>query len=338
VRRLVIVLALVGAASTYAAADGSRADGMPRNPDRGNFWRSLISPHQDEIDLILHHARTTLGQAETGLYSDYDPTGLERARFYREVYGMLRHARRLAPDDLEVLRLLGQCADELGKTREAIDALTAAIALAGADRAGLEVTGRLGLIFQRLGKRDEAIRHLRLAQGPVLGGVPMSAHVLVHLSHALSARGQRAEAIDVLAEQLPSSAPYYSNELSLIGFALAVQYDRDEQAGAAFELIERMQTALQGQLATQVQSVLGGVRFASPADRHYYQALLYEVSGHYVEARAEWALYAAAGDLPYRRRALEHVAAIDQLRRAPTGEAGVPAPRPPRVRPRKVAP
>ncbi len=35
----------------------------------------------------------------------------------------------------------------------------------------------------------------------------------------------------------------------------------------------------------------------------------------YVEARAEWALYAAPGGPPYRRRALDHIAAIDAQRR-----------------------
>ncbi len=78
------------------------------------------------------------------LYSDYDPTGLERTRFYREVYGMLRYARRLAPDNLDVLRLLGQAADEHGKTREAIEAFQTAIDIAGIENAGIEATGRLG--------------------------------------------------------------------------------------------------------------------------------------------------------------------------------------------------
>jgi hypothetical protein len=69
------------------------------------------------------------------------------------------------------------------------------------------------------------------------------------------------------------------------------------------------------------------MRFAPAEDQHYYQALLYEVMGNYTEARAEWALYAAA-DMPYRARALEHIAAIDSLRRAPAqGPGTAPVPR-----------
>jgi hypothetical protein len=70
-----------------------------------------------------------------------------------------------------------------------------------------------------------------------------------------------------------------------------------------------------------VQNVLAGMRFAPAEDRHYYYGLLYEAAGHYTEARAEWALYAAAGNATYRRRALEHIAAIDALRRAPSAES-----------------
>jgi tetratricopeptide (TPR) repeat protein len=264
------------------------------DPDRGNFWRDMIAPHKDEIDMIVLKARQALNTADMALYSDYDPTGLERARFYREVYGMLRYARKLGPDNVEVLRLLAQCADEIGKTREALDALHAAIDVAGMEKAGIDATGRLGIIYLRLGKLDEAIRYLRAAQGPVASGQPITAQVLVHLSNALAARGQMTEAIDTLANAIPSQLQYYPNELTLVSFALAVQYDRDEQRGAAFDVLDRMQNVLQGQLAPMVQNVLGGFRFGPAEDRHYYFGLLYEAAGHYTEARAEWALYAAA--------------------------------------------
>jgi tetratricopeptide (TPR) repeat protein len=301
----------------------------PVDPDRGNFWRELLSPHKEEVDLIVTRARQALSTADMALYSDYDPTGLERTRFYKEVYGMLKYARTLAPDNLEVLRLLGQTADEHGKTREAIEALKAAIDLAGADKVGSDVTGRLGIIYVRLGKLDDAIRYLHAAEGPIIAGQPISAHVLVHLASALAARGQMTEAIDVLTNAIPAQLPYYTNELVVVSFALAVQYDRDEQRGAAFEILDRMQTILQGQLATMVQMQLGAIRFAPAEDRHYYNGLLYEAAGHYVEARAEWALYAAAGQLPYRRRALEHIAAIDALRRTEQPVASGPRVRPP---------
>ena len=294
---------------------------MQADPDRGNFWRDMISPHKDEVDMIVLKARQAINTADMALYSDYDPTGLERARFYREVYGMLKYARKLAPDHLDVLKLLGQTADEHGKTREAIDALQAAVDIAGMENAGIDATGRLGIIYLRLGKLDDAIRYLRAAQVPVAAGQPLTGQVLVHLSHALAARGQMTEAIDVLANNIPAQVQYYPNELTLISFALAVQYDRDEQSGAAFDVLDRMQNVLQGQLGAMVQNVLAGMRFSPAADRHYYYGLLYEAAGHYTEARAEWALYSAAGKLPYRARALDHIRAIDALRRAPAADA-----------------
>jgi hypothetical protein len=323
VKRLALIATVLVVAMAGDAAADMEEMPAPRqlDPDRGNFWRDLLSPHKDEVDTIVQKARQALSTADMALYQDYDPTGLERARFYREVFGMLRYARKLAPDNLDVLRLLGQTADEIGKTREAIEAFQAAIDIAGIEKVGIDATGRLGMIYLRLGKTEEALRYLRAAQVPVTAGQPLTAHVLVHLSHALAARGQMSEAIDVLANSVPPQLQYYANEMTLINFALAVQYDRDDQRGAAYDVLDRMQNVLQGQLGAMVQNALGALRFAPAEDRHYYYGLLYEAGGHYTEARAEWALYAAAGNLPYRRRALEHIKAIDSLRRAPAADA-----------------
>lgn len=322
--RLALALTALAALAGDAVGEVEVMPPQPRvDPDRGNFWRDLLTPHKDEVDMILLKARQAINTADMALYSDYDPTGMERTRFYREVYGMLKYARKLEPDNVEVLWRLGQCADEHGKTREAIEALQAAIDLAGIEGAGIEATGRLGIIYLRLGKVDDAIRLLRAAQQPVTAGQPLTAHVAVHLAHALARRGQMTEAIDVLANNIPAQVQYYPNELTLVSFALAVLYDRDEQRGAAFDVLDKMENTLQGQLGAMVQNVLAGMRFAPAEDRHYYYGLLYEAAGHYVEARAEWALYAAVENAPYRRRALQHIAAIDALRRAPAADSGI---------------
>jgi hypothetical protein len=104
----------------------------------------------------------------------------------------------------------------------------------------------------------------------------------------------------------------------------------------AFETLDKLHGVLQDQLGTSVQSALASLRFAMPDDRQYYYGLLYEAVDNYPEARAEFALYAAAGDLPYRRRALDHVAAIDKRPRtdAPAQRRGririmLPPPPPP---------
>ncbi|HEY5947548.1 MAG TPA: tetratricopeptide repeat protein, partial [Kofleriaceae bacterium] len=219
-KRLAVIPLLLAAVTGVASAEVEVTPPQPQvDPDRGNFWRDMLAPHKDEVDLIVVKARQAINTADMALYSDYDPTGLERVRFYREVYGMLRYARKLAPDNLDVLRLLGQCADEHGKTREAIEAFQAAIDVAGMENAGIEATGRLGIIYLRLGRIDDAIRYLRAAQVPVTAGQPLTAQVVVHLSHALAARGQMTEAIDVLANNIPSVVQYYPNELTLVSFA-----------------------------------------------------------------------------------------------------------------------
>jgi tetratricopeptide (TPR) repeat protein len=317
VRGAALALSLVLAATTARAEVIDMPQQPAPDPDRGNFWRDLMWPHKDEVDGIVFKVRQAIQNADIGLYADYDPSGTERIRFFRESYGPLKYARTLAPDNVEVLRLLAVCADEQGKTREAIEALQSAIDQAGIDKVGADVTGRLGMIYLRLGKYDDAIRYLRTAQGPIVPGQPLTAHVLVHLSTALAARGQMSEAIDVLANALPAGLQYYTNEFALVAIALAVQYDRDEQRGAAFDILEGMQSSLQGQLASIGLPALATLRFSPPGDRHYYYGLLYEAAGHLVEARTEFALYAADPAAPYRRRALDHVHGIDQLRKTP---------------------
>src|SRR3569623_5800 len=276
VRRLVRLAAL--SLARPAVVDVISGPAAP-DPERGNFWRDVVAPHQAEVAAILSKVRNALYQADNALASDFVPAGQEHMRFYREVLGPLKYARRMQPDNIDVLRLYAQVCDELGKTREAIAALQAAIDVSGPPKLPADIAGRLGIIYLRL--------------------------------------GQTGEAIDVLANAVPLNAPYYSTEAALVAFSLAVQYDRDEQHGAAFEVLDRMQSVLQGQMAALVQTSLAQMRFAPAEDQHYYLGLLYEAVGSYTEARAEWALYANAADLPYRGRALDHIAAIDALRKAP---------------------
>ena len=286
---------------------------LPRD-DAGasTLWREVIEPHGVEVASLVTRARGAMTRlAESG-----DAATERRTRYASDAYGMLRYAHRLSPDNTEVLGLLGYAADELGKTRQAIEALESCVRLQGPDRAGPEVTGRLGTIYLRLGKLDDAVRWLRYAQGPI--GVSNNASVAVHLATALAARGQMSDAIDVLANALPSqTTSYFTDAVTLVSFALAVHYDRDEQRGAAFEVLDRMQAALQQELGPFVQRSFADLRFAPAEDEYYYQALLYEALGAYTEARAEWALYAAVPGAAWRRRALDHLHALDALRAAP---------------------
>jgi tetratricopeptide (TPR) repeat protein len=285
-----------------------------------DFWREMLEPHGATVAAIVAKARSAIDKVPE--LSDGDRAVERRQRALGDAYGMLRYARKLAPENPEVLGLLGATADELGKTRQALDALEACVQIQGPARAGSSVTGRLGMIYLRMGRLDDAVRWLRHAQGPI--AVADNAVAVVHLATALAARGQMTDAIDVLGNALPAQTNYFTDPVTLVSFALAVHYDRDEQRGAAFEVLDKMQSTLQQELGQYTQRALAAMRFAPPEDAYYYHALLYEALGNYTEARAEWALYAAIPDAPWRRRALDHVQAIDAQRSARPGAAPTP--------------
>ena len=305
-------LALLAVLAAAPAGAKPMAD-PPRAVTGGDFWREVVEPHAEEIGRIVTNVRLGMRYADDALQTDAEWAVDQRMRYFEDAYGMLRYARGLSPENADVLQLLGRAADELGKTKVAIEALESYVRIVGPDKASAEVLGRLGAIHLRLGERDAAIRWLRLAQGPLR---PDTVHALVDLANALASRGEVSAAIDVIQSSLPSQAmSYYSQELSLAMFALAVIYDRDEQRAAAFEVFDRMQQTLQHALAPQLQNILATMRFAPAEDQHYYQGLMYEVLEQFPEARAAFALYAASGDSPWRARALEHIRAIDDRRR-----------------------
>lgn len=295
-----------------AVAGPARARPPAAAPDAGNFWREVIEPHADEVQVLLRNARHTMREPDNALMTDSDWAVEQRQKFFVDAYNLLRYARKLSPNNVEVLAMFARAADELGKTREAIEALETCIRVTGPDKAGAEVTGRLGAIYLRLGERDTAIRWLRYAQGPLTSD---SAPATVHLANALAARGEVGKALDTLHNALPPTAFGYQPDAALVAFALAVLYDRDEQLAAAFEILDRMQASLQQGYAMVLHNELAKLRYAPAEDEHYYLALFYESLGHYVEARAQWALYAASGESPWRARALAHIAAIDHQRR-----------------------
>jgi hypothetical protein len=175
-------------------------------------------------------------------------------------------------------------------------------------------------MYLRAGDTDQAIRWLRRAQGAasIPGDELDQAHAIVHLATVLAARGEVAAAIHTIAAALPERPlGHVSHETTALTFALAVLYDRDEQRTSAFQMLAHLQATLADQYQAEVQLELARMPFLPPEDLHYYRALLYESLDHYVEARAEWALYAAAGQPTYRGRALDHIAAIDAPIHAP---------------------
>ena len=308
----------------------------PATPARGDLWRRITDPNADEVRDLVAKARLSMRRADDALAGDAEWAVDARARFYRDAYHLAAYARRLAPEHLEAISVFARAADELGKTAEALAALELSARLSGPDKVPVEVTAHLGALYLRLGDADRAIPWLRRAQGP-LTGARDQAHALVLLAGALAARGETGDAVHVLLGALPQRAVVQlSYEATLVAFALAVLYDRDEQRASAFDVLDHLRSTLATAYREQVQVGLARMPFAPPEDLHYFRALLHESEGHYVEARAEWALYAAAGDPPYRGRALDHVAAIDAQRRANPGAKPPQQIAPPSAIPRRL--
>lgn len=320
--RWISIVALVVAGARAAVA--APAAGEPAT----TFWSEIIEPHGAAVAAIVTKARTAIGKANEVAAGGGD-TVVRRNQYLSDAYGMLRYARKLSPENTEVLSLLGTTADDLGKTRQALDALESCARLQGPARATPEVIGRLGSIYLRLGRLDDAIRWLRHVQAPTTG--IDNAAAVVHLATALAAQGDMARAIDTLTVALPTRIGYFTDPIALVSFALAVHYDRDEQRAAAFEVLDQMSQMLTQELGTFLTRALAAMRFAPAEDEYYYQALFYEALGDYTEARAEWMLYASIPDAPWRHRALDHVRAIDTQRGAAalsTSQAPRPQPRP----------
>jgi len=306
VRRASLLLLLVASVATARPARHP-----PRAPDPPpDVWQRTLEPHGIVVKKLVAKAREAMSRADRGM--DLDGAVDQRTSFFVDAFHILRVVCKLSPDNLEALGLFAQAADEIGKTREAKRALEHVIALVGPDKATNDVVGRLGAIELRLGHRDAAIRWLRYTQNALIQN---NSEWLIYLSTALAERGEITPAVDVLQRMVPASIPYFNDDVALVAFALAVLYDRDEQRSAAFNVLDHMQGSLNQMYASRLQQHLGRFRFVPAADYHYYMGLFYESLGEYIEARAEWALYAASGDSPWRARALDHVAAIDAQRR-----------------------
>lgn len=313
---LALVPASVRADMYYEPAPAAKAP-------NDEFWREVVAPHGDEIAEIITSSRQGFQQATQYVMYDYDPTGENRAKMLDEVYGHLRYARRLDPNQQEVLLLLGQVAEESGRANAAIEALTTYIGNLDADEnVPPEAEYRLGRAYMRLGRWDDAGRHLRgaMSQGATAGAPTLA---LAYLGSTLMSSGRLAEAIDLLrpAEAFPN---YWNADAMNTVFTLAVAYDRDEQISAAFQLIEGMQNQLQQSYVNTTHQALLQLVFVPAYDQHYFLGLFYESLGYLQEARTEWLLYAQIEDAPYRARANDHVEAIDTLLAAALKQAGKP--------------
>lgn len=304
--------ALLALASATASADAYYYEPPPPAAPKDDFWREVVAPHGDEIQSITLKAQQALGQALQCVQSDCDATGEGRTKLLDDVYGMLRYARKLDPRQTEVLALLGAFAEESGRASAAVEAYQAYLAELKPDATiPQDVYIRLGRAYLRLGRADDAIRQFRSALSPGVGyGLPAAAPA--YLGMTLMNEGRIGDAIDELDANV-NRQQMWGAETNQSLLTLVVAYDRDEQISAAFQILDTMQNQLSTSYSQYMQWAVSTMTFVPAYDQHYYQALVYESQGYFGEARNEWLLYAQAEGAPFRGRALDHVAAIDQL-------------------------
>lgn len=318
--------ALVLAAGVLAGHAGvARANYEPPPPaptHAASFWRGVNDPNADEADALTAKARDALAAGDRARGNDLDTIALEnRDRMVRELVDLLGYLRKLEPTDAGVLAMLGSAADDAGRTRLAIEAFTAAFAA----HAEPDIAARLAGLYLRRGDLDAALAWAR--RGVALDTVRVGRgdrNPVIALASVLEQRGDTAGAIDALV-LATTDRPAFAQ------LALAVAYDRDDQPGEALEVIARLQSALAESFAEEMASGIALYRFAPPEDVHYFRALLAEIVGDAIGARAEWLTYAAGGGT-FAARARAHVAALDAAR-AHAQPALIPFTPPPRLPP-----
>jgi tetratricopeptide (TPR) repeat protein len=144
-------------------------------------------------DAVVHLAKLLSGPARPA--ADLDDAarlelaaGLLRRRRYAEAQPLLADLAARHPDDAAARQWLGIADEGIGKLKEAEEALRAALALPGAERA--EVASRLGQILARQGRNEEAAALFQQA----LALRPNLAAAWYQLSLAQAAQGRSQEA------------------------------------------------------------------------------------------------------------------------------------------------
>ncbi len=309
------VVALLCCAPALSHADRYYEPPQPAATPKDDFWREVVAPHGDEITMIIGKAQTGWNYAVQCIASDCDVTGENKAKLLDELYGMLKYARKLDPRQTDVLMWLGQVAEESGRSTAAVEAFQAYLSEVDPDTSPpADVYLRLGRAYERLGRWEDAIRAFRSAMPAVQAYGGAQAAALAYVGNALMNTGRIADAIDTLAPATSTQNYWDYNALASV-MTLTVAYDRDEQINRAFETLESMQNQLTTSYMQYVVQALAMMVFVPAYDVHYFQGLFYESQGLFLEARTEWLTYAQSEGAPYRGRALDHVTAIDELRK-----------------------
>ena len=279
------------------------------------FWQWIDAPHGREIAVIL-----TQVEANRNIVANLSTYHLgvlqlsavrERQRALNEALDLLHYAASLDPTHQGVTATYAQLAAQAGKTSLAISLLEQLLRSNTSAETKTDETmdlsryhAELGILYAkraRSGDYDRARFHLEI--GISSRSLDTKQQSLLAFANVEMECDHTDIAIDALLELEPSAIP-------ALMLALAVAYDRSDQPSRANAVLSSLRTrrALLAPHSTEP------IHFTLAADRHYYQALLYETSEQFAEARSEWLAYTKViPPLRYRDKAQSHITDIDKL-------------------------
>lgn len=284
----------------------------------GDFWEHAIDPAGAERTGILRDTKEIIDQVRAAdeRFADSPITSRgqrERARILADARAMTRYALAREPEHYLLLLRAGEVAELSARPREAIELYRRALAVNPSRMP--EPHEALARLYARGGDLAAAIREYRtVIEGGNQGRV--SSESTIGLAMVYMAARRTADAI-VLLESADDAIRRMRGD-PIEEFVLAVAYDRDGQVSKAHDVLEGIlkqhPNGPMQSLQRRARDLTPHLQVATPLDQHYINALMFEVSGHLPEARAEWLLYAAGGpDAHYRARALAHAAAVGLL-------------------------
>lgn len=192
-------------------------------------------------------------------------------------------------DDLAALIVVVEADEDAGRPGAAVAALERALPrLRGAEQTGAWF--RLGVVRSKLGRYREA----GVAYGAAVASGAADPAVYANFGEVLMADGRLAEAqaryrdaIGAANDMSTADKRARSQDLALGYYGLAVALDRDDQAIAAREMMQRALANDPAAAVLKIASQPGGDLFFVPdGDVFYYLGLAAEVEGFGVDAEA----------------------------------------------------
>jgi tetratricopeptide (TPR) repeat protein len=288
VLRLPVAILLVTTSAGIARADG--------------FWDGVVHPHAAEIAKLQAEAAAFEAKA-TGYYASYP---LQRGAYNKllaEAVKRYQRAVTLDPENVDLLHRLGAEAYLGSQFDVAVDAFGRSLELGGAlaDPTQISEYAKSEIMLERW---DDAVETLQRGV-EVITDDAQRADLEKLLGIAFMGEGRLEDAIAAFRDA-QTHAP--DDQWAL--FAVAIALDRDEQLVSANEALQDVaHNDPSFEFFTDDTAWPPAQTYSPAAERHYWQALVYETMTppRLPEAATEWRAYLDSAEPLYRRRAEERL-------------------------------